>query len=450
MNNKNILIVNALLLYDNKKILNNYAVWIKDSIIKEIGKTSELEKKYYDNIIKNDIVRIDAKNQLVIPGLINSHMHFYSTFARGIPLDTSVPNKNFLDILKNLWWKLDKQLTKDDIYYSAIIQMIGAIKNGTTTLIDHHASPCSVKGSLEVLCKTFQEIGLRGSVCYEVSDRDGKEICEMGIEENINFIKKYNKMKDSNIKGLFGLHAAFTLNNDTLNKIQDYNLNCGFHVHVSEAIDDNNINLEKYNLSALERLHKFGITGENSIFAHCNHLSERDIEIIKKTGTNIIHNPQSNMNNSVGTADVIKYINEGITVGLGTDGMSPGMFDAVNFASLIHKHSKRNSNIGFNESYIMTMVNNPKIASKIMGYKVGKIKEDYKADIIILDYIPATPLNENNFWGHFLFGIVPSARIETTIANGKILMENYKIKIIDEEEIYTKSRELAKDLWGRF
>ncbi|MFW5800298.1 MAG: amidohydrolase family protein, partial [Spirochaetota bacterium] len=285
--------------------------------------------------------------------------------------------------------------------------------------------------------------------CYEVSDRDGKEVCRQAIEENINFIEKHNNNKDSKVKGMFGLHAAFTIENETFEEIMSRNVKSGFHIHVSEAVDDSIINVNKYNLSAVERLHKYGITGENSLFIHCNHHSEKDIEIIKNTKTNLVHNPQSNMKNGVGTANIIRYLDEGIRVGLGTDGMSSGMFDAVNFASLIHKHDRRDSNVGFMESYKLIMENNPAIASKLLGYDIGKIKENYKADLIILDYIPATPINDDNFWGHFLFGVIPSARVETNIVDGKILMENYKLINIDEEQISKEARKLASKIWEK-
>jgi putative selenium metabolism protein SsnA len=443
--NENILIKNATLLYDNNKILDNYAVFIEDEIIKEVGASQILENKHKNNNIK----LIDAEHKLVLSGFINAHMHFYSTFARGILLN-SPPANNFVDILQNLWWRLDKKITEDDIYYSAMIPMISAIKNGTTTLIDHHASPYAIEGSLDSIYRAFQDTGLRGSTCYEVSDRDGKDICKKGIDENLRFIEKHNNTKDDNVKGLFGLHSAFTLGDDTLKYIQDCNIKCGFHIHTSEAIDDNQYNLDKYGLTPVKRLNKFGITGNKSIFAHCNHLTDDDILIMKETKTIVVHNPQSNMNNAVGTADIIRYLGEGITVGLGTDGMSAGMMDSINFASLIHKYNKHNPNIGFNESYIIAMNNNSEIASKVLGYDVGKIKEGYKADCIIIDYIPPTPMSDSNFWGHFLFGIIPSGRVETTIVNGKILMEKYQIKNINEQNICEKARTLAKKLWERF
>ncbi len=442
----NLLITNAVLLYDNTKILKDYALFIKNGFIEDARKSSELVKKYRN---KDELITIDAKHNVVMPGLINAHMHFYSTFARGIALN-SPPNKNFVDILKNLWWRLDKLLTEEDNYYCAIVPMISAIKKGTTMLIDHHSSPHSVTNSLETLRKAYNDSGLRGLTCYEVSDRDGKKICEQAIRENIDFIKKYNDIENAPLKGMFGLHAAFTLDDDTLTQIKNYDNKSGFHIHVSEAPEDSKYNMDIYGLTAVERLYKYGITGEKSIFAHCNHLTEEDVDILRETKTNVVHNPQSNMKNGVGTADIISYFNDGITVGIGSDGMSSGMFDAVNFASLIHKHDKRNSNIGFEESRKLILENNPKIASNLLGYNVGRIKEGFKADLIIIDYEPPTPFNDESFWGHFLFGIIPSGRVKTTIVDGKVLMRDYKLTMLNEKEINNKAKERAKTVWEKF
>lgn len=441
---KNLLINNAMILYDNSKVLKNHALFIEDGLIKEVGISSKLTEKH-----KNYANIIDAKQNIVFPGLINSHMHFYSTFARGITLN-SPPNKNFVDILKNLWWRLDKLLTEEDNYYCAVVPIISSIKKGTTTIIDHHSSPNAVGNSLETIRKAYYDTGLRGLTCYEVSDRDGKGVCEKAVRENMDFIEKYNSEKNALVKGMFGLHAAFTLKDDTLAQIKECNGKNGFHIHVSEAPEDSKHNMDMYGITAVERLYKFGVTGDKSIFAHCNHLTKADIAIIKETKTNVVHNPQSNMKNGVGTADIISYIDKGINVGIGTDGMSSSMFEAVNFASLIHKHDKRNSNIGFEESRKLILENNPLIASNLLGYSVGRIKEGYKADIIILDYEPPTPFNDESFWGHVLFGVIPSGRVKTTIVDGKVLMRDYELTMLDEVTIHNKARELAQLVWDRF
>ena len=205
-----ILIKNGVVatLSKEKNIIEKGAVYIEDNKIKAVGNSSDIEKKY-----KADKV-IDAAGKLVMPGLVNSHMHFYSTFAQGIDIKAEAPY-TFMEILERLWWKLDKTLTLDGVYYSALFPMIEAIKKGTTTLIDHHASPMAVKGSLFKISDAVKKTGLRAALCYEVSDRDGEKIADQGIEENVDFIKAAD---GEMLAGLFGLHAAFTVSDETLEK----------------------------------------------------------------------------------------------------------------------------------------------------------------------------------------------------------------------------------------
>ncbi len=226
----------------NNNVINNGAVLVEGEKIKDIGTTSVLKKKY------PKASYLDAKNKLIMPGFINTHMHLYSTFARG--LGKAAPSKNFPEILKNLWWRLDKKLNMDDVYYSAVIPMIDCIKHGTTTIIDHHASPNSITGSLDTIAKATKKAGIRASLCYETSDRDGQKIADEGIEENYNFVKKCDTAKDSMISGLFGLHASMTISAKTLEKcVKKVNeLNTGFHVHTAEDISD--LNDSKKNIKA--------------------------------------------------------------------------------------------------------------------------------------------------------------------------------------------------------
>jgi cytosine/adenosine deaminase-related metal-dependent hydrolase len=214
----------------DNQVIDDGAVLIENTKIKQFGRSSEFTGSY-DRVI-------DARNKVILPGFINAHMHFYSTMVRG--LGKIEPAVDFVDVLKKLWWKLDKQLILDDCYYSTLIPLIDAVKKGTTTLIDHHASPFAVTGSLEKIASAVKEVGLRASLCYEVSDRDGYDIAMEGIRENVNFIEKCKMENDDYLKALFGLHASFTLSDETLEKAVEAskNLDTGFHIHVAEAKSD--------------------------------------------------------------------------------------------------------------------------------------------------------------------------------------------------------------------
>lgn len=439
-----ILIKNGIIitLGENPKVLYNHSVLIEGSKIKKIDDSKNFNGSY-DKVI-------DAHGKVVMPGFINAHMHFYSTLVRG--LGKAAPSKNFNEVLKNLWWRLDKKLDADTNYYSALIMAINAIRHGTTTLIDHHASPFSAKGSLNLIAKAVKETGLRASLCYEVSDRDGEKIAQDGLEENTEFIKQCQKNNDEQLQALFGLHAAFTLSDKTLEQASKLgnDLNTGFHVHVAEAESDEEFNVKNHGLRVVERFDKFGIMNNKSLAIHCVHINEKEMDILAKNGTAVVHNPQSNLNNAVGIADIIKMQEKGILVGLGTDAMTVKMPEELRVALWAQHIRNNNPTCGFMEVANTLLFNNRKIAARYWNIPLGAIEEGAAADVILIDYFAPTPLDENTYLGHIIFGLSQST-VDTTIAGGKILMENKVLNInIDVEEASAKSKELTVKLWERF
>ncbi|WP_286910786.1 putative aminohydrolase SsnA [Clostridium sp. UBA1652] len=423
--------------------IENGAVVIRDNTIIAVGDYSVLKEKYKEEEF------IDAKGKVIMPGLINTHMHIYSAFARGMAGKGPAP-KNFTDILENLWWRLDKGLTLEDTKYSAYTTYLDCIKNGVTTVFDHHASPYSVEGSLFTIGDAAKELGVRTCLCYETSDRDGEEILKAGIKENINFIKKYNNVNEDMLKGMFGMHAAFTLSDKSLDMCREAmeGLDAGYHIHTSEGIDDLYDSLRNHGKRVVERLMDFDILSDKTIAVHCVHVNSREMEILKQTNTNVVHNPESNMGNAVGCSPVLEFIKRGISVGLGTDGYTSDMMESIKVGNIIHKHNLCDPNVGFNEISSMAFDNNRKISTKYFNKEVGALKEGAYGDVIIVDYNPLTPLNENNINGHIIFGM--SGRCVTdTIINGKVVMRNRLINTVDEEKIFSKSRELAQKLWER-
>ncbi len=393
--------------------------------------------------------RIDAAGKVVLPGLINAHTHCYSTFARG--LTTIKPARDFTGVLKNLWWRLDSALTTEDCYYSALIALLDSIRHGTTTIIDHHASPQAVTGSLEAIERAVRETGLRACLCYEVSDRDGARIAREGLAENVAFIRRCRERDDDRVQALFGLHAAFTLSDATLARAADLGrgLHTGFHIHVAEAQSDQDSARRTAGLRVVERLHRFGILGDHSIAAHCIHINRREMELLAETKTAVVHNPQSNMNNAVGIADVIAMSRRGILVGLGTDAMTTNMLEELRVAlwgqHLRHKHPS----VGFGEVVNALLANNPAIAGRIFGLRFGELREGAAGDVAVFDYDPPTPLDDTNMAGHVVFGLSQAA-VDTTVVGGRVLMENRKLTLnIDVERVHARARERARNLWKR-
>jgi putative selenium metabolism protein SsnA len=426
----------------NNKVLNNHAVSIEDDKIKDIKPSEQFEEKDFK-------VVIDAGGKVVMPGLINAHMHFYSTFAKG--LGKAEPSANFHEVLKNLWWRLDKKLVLDDCYYSALYACIDAIKHGTTTIIDHHASPFAIRGSLNKIADAVLKTGVRANLCYELSDRDGDKIAAEGIEENIDFIKRCNSEKSDKLKALFGLHASFTIGDATLKKASDEGnkLGVGFHIHTAEDKLDQELCEKEYKIRVVERLKKFKILGPKTICAHCIHINDDEMDLLKQSDTIAVTNPQSNMNNAVGVANTLKLSAKKIILGLGTDAMTINMLEELRSAMWIQKLYQKDPSCGFMETVNTLFLNNSQITGRYWEGGIGVLNEGNKADIIIVDYYPPTEFDENTFFGHAVYGISQSP-VDTTICDGKILMQNKKLVDIDEIQIASECRKLAKTLWERF
>lgn len=428
----------------SNRIIENGAVYFENDTIKEVGTTKELKQKYPNEEF------LDAKGKLIMPGLICAHGHFYGMFSRGMALKDAPP-ENFMQILERLWWRLDKALTEEDNYISAMVCLVNAIKSGTTCIIDHHASPSCIKGSLDTIAKATTEAGVRACLSYEVTDRNGIEGADQGIAENVRFIKKCEEEKNDLLAALFGLHASITLFDETLRKCVNAikGLDTGFHIHIAEDKADEDDSLAKYHKRTVNRLKDVGILGSKTIAAHCIHIDETETKILKETGTNIVHNPESNMNNAVGVSKVLEMLKLGIPVALGTDGMTLDMFQESKANYLLHKLSNKDPRVMGSETIQMLFNNNAKLANKFFSKPVGELAPGAFADIILVDYKPPTPMNTGNFPWHMQFGI-NSGDVDTTIVGGKVLMKDRKLLTIDAEKIAQRARELAPEVWKRF
>jgi putative selenium metabolism protein SsnA len=436
-----LLIGNGLLVTRNGQdpLIENGCVCVKDGYIHDYGTTELMRSKYkYADYF-------NCSGQIIHPGLINTHHHIYSAFARGLNMPGYTP-ENFLEILEQMWWKLDNNLSLDNTLFSAYVTYLDCIKNGVTTVIDHHASYNSIEGSLFTISEAATALGIRTSLAFEVSDRHGEEKMKTAVRENVDFIK--NNKNNPMLCGLFGLHAPFTLSDPTLFYCQSMIPgNAGYHVHIAEGIEDVDICLEKYGATPVGHLNQFHLFNEKSIAVHCIHNTEEDIDILSNYDTMVVHNPESNMGNHVGTANISAFLKRNILTGLGTDGYSSNMLESYKVTNCLQKHAFGPQK-GFAESNKLLFENNGAIASRVFNTPVGIIDKGYVADIIVVDYIPPTPINENNINGHFLFGITGDMTTSTFI-NGKQVMKNKQITTVDTNMIYAKSRESANELWRR-
>jgi putative selenium metabolism protein SsnA len=421
------------------RVIWSGAVAVDGDKISAVGTAAEVRRQYPDADV------LDCSGKLILPGFICAHHHFYSTMARGMAIPGE-PASNFVEILERLWWKLDRALSDEDITLSAQIPLIECIRNGTTTVIDHHASPGMREGSLDLIESAVRQAGIRASLCYEVSDRN---VEAGGIEENARFIKKVGK-GDGQIAAMMGLHASFTLSDKTLERCVEIARNggVGCHIHVAEDAADREDSLQKYGVPTVMRLEKVGVAGPESLFIHCVHIDEAEMDRIAATGTAVVHNPESNMNNAVGVTPLLKLLKRGVLVGLGTDGMSSDMLAQMRCAYLLHRLANHDPRVAFLEAPGLLLQGNAEVARRQFGLEFGSLAEGRPADLAILDYEPPTPLSENNFLGHLIFGLV-DAVVDTTVCAGRILMRDKKILVLDEERVAARSRELAPSMWQR-
>ncbi|MFZ2097283.1 MAG: putative aminohydrolase SsnA [Anaerolineales bacterium] len=424
---------------EKNRVLWNATVVTDGEKIAGVGEAAEMKQRF------PDADAVDCQGKIILPGFICTHHHFYSTMARGMSIPGE-PASNFVEILERLWWKVDRALDEEAITLSAQIPLIDCIRNGTTTVIDHHASPAMRDGSLDLIENAVRQAGLRASLCYEVSDRN---VAGGGIAENKRFILKVGK-GDGQIAAMMGMHASFTLSDKTIEECVGIarEAGVGCHIHVAEDAADREDSLAKYKMPTVKRLQKLGVTGEKSIFVHCVHIDEEEMDILAATGTSVVHNPESNMNNAVGVTPLLQLLKKGVLVGLGSDGMGSDMLAQMRCAYLLHRLANHDPRVAFAEAPQLLLQNNATITERQFGVRLGEIAEGRPADLAILDYQPPTPLNEGNFLGHLIFGLV-DATVDTTVCKGKVLMKGKQILTMDEARLAARSRELAPRMWKR-
>ena len=425
---------------DEMPFVENGAVAIEGTKIAAVGETEAIKKQY------GDAEFIDAKGGVIMPAFINTHEHIYSAMARGLSIKGYNP-KGFLDILDGQWWTIDRHLTLEQTKYSAVETLISCIRNGVTTVFDHHASFGQIGGSLFTIADVAKELGVRACLCYEISDRDGMDKARESVMENAEFIRYALKDDTDMIAGMMGMHAQFTISDATMelaaaNKPDEV----GYHIHVAEGIEDLHDCLKKYGKRIVDRLMDFNILGEKTLLGHCIYINPHEMDLIKDTNTMVVHNPESNMGNACGCPPTMELVHRGILTGLGTDGYTHDMLESYKVANVLHKHHLCDANAAWGEVPKMLFENNAAIANRYFKTPLGVLKEGAAGDVIIVDYNPPTQLDASNINGHILFGMT-GRDVVTTVANGRVLMKDREIKVIDVEEAMAKCREESAKLW---
>ena len=384
---------------------------------------------------------IDVGRRIVMPGFVNAHTHLYSALSRGMPPPKAAP-KNFLQILKSIWWKVDEALDEETIYHSAIAGAIEAVRCGTTTLVDHHASPNCIPGSLDIIKDALSHVGLRGILCYETTDRGGSKRRDLGLQENERFLVE--NVHASHFRGLMGAHASFTLENATLMCLGELAelYDSGVHVHVAEDAADVEDARKNRRIDIIERLGKHHILRSKSVLVHGVHLTGRHLSKISRSGAWMVHNPRSNMNNAVGYAPLRRF---GPRTALGTDGFPSDMIEEARIG--FFRNAESDQRVEFSRMPTL-LQNGQRLVSDLFGRTFGTLKPGTPADLIVMDYDPSTPLERRSLHGHVLFGMNSSSVVHVMIA-GKWIVWDRHLLTMDEELVLAKARLAARKLWKK-
>lgn len=385
---------------------------------------------------------IDVDGYLFLPGFVNAHHHTYSALARGVPFNR--PLRNFYENLAYFWWRWDASLDEESVYYSALFGAMESLKKGVTLIFDHHASFSFIEGSLSVLREAFSKVGIRSVVCFEVSDRLGYENSYKSIEENLRFIKDE---EGDLIKGVIGMHAAFTIGNKTMEMLKEAvdKTKRPIHVHVAEDRFDKDYNISVFGKTPLKRMREYGIL-DNALLAHVIWVDRDDIELIKNHSAFVIHNPESNMNNKVGYFNLSDMLESNVNILLGTDGFSHSVLMEAR-AGVLNAVSRGHN--GWKVFHRALFRNNYTLASLFFPLDFGKVQEGYVADLVGFRYTPPTPLNKGNLFAHLLFGLV-EREADFVLVNGEVIVEKGEFVNLDEDEIRRRAMEVSERLWVRF
>lgn len=382
---------------------------------------------------------VDCASRLVMPGNVCGHTHLYSALARGMPGPARTP-ANFPEILELIWWRLDRALDQSGIRYSGSVGVLDAIRAGTTTLIDHHASPNAIDGSLDILADAFDEIGARGVLCYEVTDRNGVEGRDAGLRENDRFLREPRER----VRGVVGAHASFTLEKETLEGLAGLaeRHNTGVHIHVAEDICDEEDSLKRWGVRAAERLRAAGLLRPQSIVAHGVHLDDAEMSAVQTAQSWLVHNCRSNMNNGVGRARVGSF---GERAALGTDGIDEDMFSESRAAFF---RAREDSGTVGADHFAALLSGGGRLASEIFDRRIGTLEQGAAADVMILDYDPPTPLTEGNLAWHWMFAMTQQL-VHSVMVDGQWVLRDHEFVSIDEERVRAEARAESERLWRR-
>jgi putative selenium metabolism protein SsnA len=377
----------------------------------------------------------DCSGCLVVPGNVCAHTHLYSALARGMPYALEPPT-SFLQILQRVWWRLDRALDEESVRASALVGGMEALLSGTTTLLDHHASPNAIDGSLDVIEESLRALGVRSVLCYETSDRDGLERAAAGLDENVRFLDRVHRERPPLTRGMVGAHASFTLSDASLAGCAEAAAvhGVGLHVHAAEDAVD---------VRAVSRLVQAAALDERTLLAHGVHLDGSELELVRSAQASIAHNARSNMNNTVGRADVQAM---GERLALGTDGIGSDMFEESRAAFF---RLREDDVLAGSDWPLGRLAEGARLAGRCFEEPLlGTLEPGAPADLVVLDYAAPAPVRESSFAGHWIFGLSARHVRDVMVAGTWVVLDRRLVRV-DQHELAARARTQAERLWRR-
>ena len=421
-----------------RRVIENAGVAVADGRIVAVGPLQDVSKGFSADEV------VDARGCIVMPGLICSHTHLYGIALRGSALNIEPPS-DFLQILQRVWWPVDEKLTNDDAYATTLAAGIESLTNGTTCYADTYSAPNAIEGSLDQIAKASNEVGIRGVISFEATERRSAEEGTKGLKENLRFIEEKDKGRTM---GMISLHASFTVSDDLISRGVEASQRhrVPLTIHVSEGPNDGYHNMERYGKRSVERLQERGLLSSRAVLAHCVHLNEKEIELIARSSASVAYNPMSNMLNAVGVASLMEMLDHGVNVGLGNDGYVFDMFENMRAGFLLQRVASRNPNRPSpQEAVEMCTVN----AAKAYGLSsLGSIEVGKRADVIVVrPTFTATPYS-GSIYG-YIVNSLRGSDVRDAMVEGQVVMKNRKLLTLDVQKAETKVLKAMDRLWQR-
>ena len=429
-------------LWREKPIVPEALMVIDDKTILDFGRVGKLADRYHDNEV------LEANGRVVIPGTINLHSHLYRNFVKGMPFDGARP-QSFREWNEQVWWRLDKAMTLEDVHLAAMVGLMDSVRAGVTTVVDLHSSPRSITGSLEAIWNAFDRVGMRGALSYAVSDRLGSDAAQQGLDESANFFKTLAP-RSADIRGFMGLEASNLVSDETIASVvaRAKELQAPIHMPIAEDRLEMDEIRHVHKKSPVMRLSELGALAEGTLLAHGSLLAAEDAELLNSRGVRVAHCPTTTMSRALSSADIRPMVRAGLGIGMGTDGLNPSLLQEFHTGAQRERIQGSDFKDALRLAFRMAFMENARWASHFFEKPLGVIKPGARADLVVLDYWPSTPLRESNLPEHFFWGM-PRASVHSVIVNGRLIFHQGQFVHIDEPALRARAREATRQIWKR-